>query len=134
MSIRYLVVDDEQLARKLVISHASKIESMVLVGEFSNALSSLPVLEKEQVDLIFLDIQMPEVSGLEFIRTLKNPPAIVLTTAHRKFAAEAFDLDVLDYLVKPISFERFLKSYNKAVQYQRVNESGSSSDVVASGV
>lgn len=122
MSTRYLVVDDEQLARKLIIAHASKIEGLVLVDECSNAMAAIKVLEKTPVDIIFLDIEMPELTGLQFVRTMKNPPAIVMTTAHRQFAADAFDLDVVDYLVKPISFERFLKSYNKVVQYQGVNE------------
>src|SRR5690242_4715151 len=117
MSMKYLVVDDEQLARKLIVSHASKVEGLILVEECASAIAAIKVLEKLSVDVIFLDVEMPELSGLQFLRTMKNPPAIVMTTAHRKFAADAFDLDVVDYLVKPISFERFLKAYNKLVQY-----------------
>jgi DNA-binding LytR/AlgR family response regulator len=134
MSVRYLVVDDEQLARKLIIAHASKIEGLVFVDECSSAIATIKILERTSVDLIFLDIEMPELDGLQFVRTMKNPPAIVMTTAHRQFAADAFDLDVVDYLVKPISFERFLKSYNKLVQYLRINEPAEKSAEAPAGV
>lgn len=113
MKFNCLIVDDEPMARKLIVSHASKIEGLEIVGECSNALEAINQLRSKSIDLIFLDIQMPELSGLDFIKTLKNPPAIILTTAHRDFAIEAFDLNVMDYLLKPISFERFLKSVNK---------------------
>jgi DNA-binding LytR/AlgR family response regulator len=113
MKFKYIVIDDEPLARKLVISHASKIELLELSGECSNAIDAISVLRRSNADLIFLDIEMPELSGLELIKGLKNPPAIILITAHRDFAVEAFELNVVDYLVKPISFERFLKSADK---------------------
>jgi DNA-binding LytR/AlgR family response regulator len=113
MKYKYLIVDDEPLARKLVGSHASKIEGLELSGECGNAIEASNFLRTHTVDLIFLDIQMPEITGLQFINTLKNPPAIILTTAFREFAPEAFELDVVDYLLKPISFERLLKSVNK---------------------
>lgn len=113
MKYKYLIVDDEPLARKLIASHASRIESLELAGECAMAVEAVNLLRLKPVDLIFLDIQMPELSGLDFIRTLKNPPAIILITAHRDFGVEAFDLDVLDYLLKPVSFDRFLKSVNK---------------------
>lgn len=113
MKLKYLVVDDESLARKLIISHASKIEGLELKGECKDAIEASNFLRNHQVDLIFLDIQMPEIDGLQFIRTLNKPPAIIFTTAFREFAPEAFDLDVVDYLLKPISFDRLLKSVNK---------------------
>ena len=113
MKFKYLIVDDEPFARKLVASHASKIEGLELAGECGDAIEASNLLRTHSVDLIFLDIQMPEITGLQFINTLKNPPAIILTTAFRDFAPEAFDLDVVDYLLKPISFERLLKSVNK---------------------
>jgi DNA-binding LytR/AlgR family response regulator len=113
MKYKYLIVDDEPLARKLVASHASKIEGLELSGECGNAIDASNFLRTHAVDLIFLDIQMPEITGLQFINTLKSPPAIILTTAFRDFAPEAFELDVVDYLLKPISFERLLKSVNK---------------------
>ncbi len=113
MKFKYLIVDDEPLARKLIASHASKMENMELAGECTNALAAINLLRSKSINLIFLDIQMPELSGLDFIRALTDPPAIILTTAHRDFAIEAFDLNVVDYLLKPISFERFLKSVSK---------------------
>jgi DNA-binding LytR/AlgR family response regulator len=113
MKYKYLIVDDEPLARKLIASHTSKIEGLELAGECGNAIEATNFLRNKSVDLIFLDIQMPEMSGLQFISTLKNPPVIILTTAFREYAPEAFDLNVVDYLLKPISFERLLKSVNK---------------------
>jgi DNA-binding LytR/AlgR family response regulator len=113
MKAKCLIVDDEPLARKLIASHVAKVEALSLIGECTSAFEAINQVRTKTVDLIFLDIQMPELSGLDFIRSLKNPPSIILTTAHRDFAIEAFDLDVLDYLLKPISFERFLKSVNK---------------------
>lgn len=113
MKYKYIVVDDEPLARKLVISHAAKIELLELEAECSSAAQAISVMYKTNVDLLFLDIEMPELSGLELIKGLRNPPAIILITAHRDFAVEAFELNVIDYLVKPISFERFLKAVNK---------------------
>jgi two-component system, LytTR family, response regulator LytT len=113
MKFKYLIVDDEPLARKLIFSHTSKIEGLELLGECGDAIEASNFLRNRQVDLIFLDIQMPEIDGLQFISTLKKPPAIILTTAFRDFAPEAFDLDVIDYLLKPISFDRLLKAVNK---------------------
>lgn len=108
-----LIVDDEPFARKLMASHISKIENLTAAGECATAVEAITFLQKKKVDLIFLDIQMPEITGLQFIKTLKNPPAIIFVTAHREFAFEAFDLNALDYLQKPISFERLLKAVNK---------------------
>ena len=113
MKFKYVIVDDEPLARKLISSHASKIEGLEFYGECSNAIEASNLLRNKKVDLIFLDIQMPEIDGLKFINTLKNPPGIIITTAHRDFGPEAFELDVIDYLLKPIRFERLLKSVNK---------------------
>jgi DNA-binding LytR/AlgR family response regulator len=124
MKFKYLIVDDEPLARKLIASHASKIESLELVGECGNAIEAANLLRTRSVDLIFLDIQMPEMTGFQLASTLKNPPAIILTTAFRDYAPEAFDLNVVDYLLKPISFERLLKSVNKF--FDRTIEKGNS--------
>ncbi len=122
MKYKYLIVDDEPLARKLIASHASKIEGLELSGECGNAIEAANFLRNKTVDLIFLDIQMPEMTGLQFVSTLKNPPAIILTTAFRDYAPEAFDLNVVDYLLKPISFERLLKSVNKYFDRELVKE------------
>lgn len=113
MKFRYLIVDDEPLARKLIISHAAKIEGLELAGECGNAIEAMNFLRVRTVDLVFLDIQMPEVTGIQFVQSLKNPPFIIFTTAYRDFAPEAFELEAIDYLLKPISFERFAKSVNK---------------------
>ncbi len=113
MKFTCLIVDDEPLARKLMAAHVEKIEGLELVGECGDAIEAANFLRTRKVNLIFLDIQMPEITGLQFIGTLKNPPAVILTTAYRDFAPEAFDLDVVDYLLKPISFERVLKAANK---------------------
>lgn len=103
-------------ARKLIVSHAARIEGLELVVECSSAMAAIDQMRSTKVDLMFLDIQMPQVTGLEMLRTMKDLPAIIITTAHRDFAIDAFELDVLDYLVKPISFERFLKATNKYFQ------------------
>lgn len=113
MTSKCLIVDDEPLARKLLANHASKVEGLEVVGECANAMEAFGTLRTQPVDLVFLDIQMPEISGLQLVQTLKNPPAIIFTTAFREFAPEAFECDAIDYLVKPISFERFLKSVHK---------------------
>lgn len=113
MSYQFLIVDDEPLARRLIQSHASKIEGLKASGECKDALEAANYLRTRPVDLVFLDVQMPELNGFEFLRTLKNPPAVIFTTAHRKFATEAFEVDAIDYLVKPIAFERFVKAVNK---------------------
>ena len=132
MKFKFIVVDDEPLARKLIASHASRVESLELVGECATAVEAINLLRTKSVDLIFLDIQMPELSGLDFIRTLKNPPVIILITAHREFALEAFDLDVCDYLLKPVSFDRFLKSINKYFDRASVPIDESNNRVVVS--
>ncbi len=113
MKFKYLIIDDEPLARKLILSHASKIDGLEFVAECGNAMEAISLIRTKSVDLIFLDIQMPEMTGFQFASTLKNPPAIILTTAYRDFAPEAFDLNVIDYLLKPISFERMMKAVNK---------------------
>ena len=113
MKSRILIVDDEPLARKLLVGYAARIEALHLVAECGSALEAAQYLRSQRVDLIFLDIQMPELTGLQWAATLVHPPALILTTAYRDFAPEAFDLEVVDYLLKPISFERFLKAVNK---------------------
>lgn len=113
MKTRCLIIDSEPLARDLVRSHIEKLENFEIVAECSNAMKALDLLREKPVDLIIIDIQMPDISGIDFLKSLKNPPKIIITTAYREFALEAFELDALDYLLKPVSFDRFLKAINK---------------------
>ena len=113
MKIRCIIIDDEPLAISVIKNHLSEFQNIELVATFSTAISALQTIEENEIDVIFLDINMPKMSGLEFLRTLTNKPHIVITTAYREFAVESFDLDVLDYLVKPIPFGRFLKAIHK---------------------
>lgn len=113
MKIKCIIIDDEPLAISVIKNHLSEIQNIELVATFNTAIAALPTIESNEIDVIFLDINMPKMSGLEFLRTLTNSPHIVITTAYREFAVESFELNVLDYLVKPIPFGRFLKAINK---------------------
>ncbi len=110
---RCLIIDDEPLGIKLIKTHLDKIESFEVVGECHSALKAVEYLKTEKIDLIFLDINMPEISGIDFLKTLTDPPYVIITTAYREYAIEGYDLDVVDFLLKPISFERFLKAINR---------------------
>lgn len=113
MKTKCLVVDDEPLARDLIRSHVEKLENFEIVAECSDAIQAFQALREHQTDLIFMDIQMPQITGIDFLKTLKHPPKVIITTAFREYALDGFDLDVVDYLLKPITFERFLKAINK---------------------
>jgi DNA-binding LytR/AlgR family response regulator len=114
--IKCLVIDDEPLAREILRQHINGVNALELAGTCSNAVEAISFLNEQPVDLLFLDIQMPQLLGTNFIRTLKNPPKVIFTTAYRKYAVEGFELDAVDYILKPISFERFLKAVNKVLQ------------------
>ena len=114
MEIKAIIVDDEPLARNVIIEYARKLPSLTIIGECNDAISAHNVMQKNQVDLIFLDINMPKLNGIEFLKTLKNPPLVVLTTAYSEFAMDGFELNVTDYLKKPFSFERFCKAFFRA--------------------
>ncbi len=114
--IACLAVDDEPLALSVLEKYIGSVANLELVGSCQNAVQALEILQQYKVDLIFLDIQMPQIMGTDFIRTLKKSPKIIFTTAFRKYAVEGFELDAVDYLLKPISFERFLKAVNKVLQ------------------
>ena len=114
--IHCLIVDDEPPAREILKQHIAGVEALELAGTCSNAVEAVSFLKEHPVDLLLLDIQMPQLLGTNFIRTLKNPPKVIFTTAYRKYAVEGFELDAVDYLLKPISFERFLKAVNKVLQ------------------
>ncbi len=116
MKTKCLVIDDEPLARDLMRSHIEKLENFEIVAECGDAMKALQELRNYHVDLMFMDIQMPQITGIEFLKTLKYPPKVIITTAYREYALDGFELDVVDYLLKPITFERFLKSINKYYQ------------------
>lgn len=118
--MKCIIVDDEPLAIEILESYVSRIEQLRLSGTFRNAIAAFTLLQQEQVDLIFLDIQMPKLSGIEFLKTLKSPPKVIFTTAFRDYALEGFDLEIADYLLKPISFERFLKAVAKVMHKDAV--------------
>lgn len=111
--IRCLVIDDEPLAREAIKTYIDKMPDLAFAAECENSLQAMVALREENIDLIFLDIEMPEIDGIAFLKQLKNNYAVIFTTAYRNYAVEAFDLDVIDYLLKPISFERFTTSVNK---------------------
>src|SRR5258705_667206 len=114
--IQCLVIDDEPPARDVIKKYIAGIDLLELSGECSNAVETLSFLQANSVDLLFLDIKMPHILGTSFLRTLKNPPKVIFTTAFRKYAVEGFDLNAVDYLLKPIGFERFLQAVNKVLQ------------------
>ncbi|RBW55304.1 DNA-binding response regulator [Tenacibaculum sp. E3R01] len=113
MKIKCLLVDDEPLAIKLIENHISKIDSLQVVATCNNAIKAFEILSTQEIDLLFLDIKMPNITGIDFLKTIKNPPKTIFTTAYRDYAIESYDLDVVDYLLKPITFERFFKSIDK---------------------
>jgi DNA-binding LytR/AlgR family response regulator len=113
MKLKCIIVDDEEAAHGVLRNYIERLNYLELVGEAYNAIEAGDILLNQTVDIMFLDINMPEISGLEFISTLNNPPKVILTTAYSEFALDAFDLGVVDYLLKPVPFVRFLKSINK---------------------
>ncbi len=116
MKIKCLLVDDEPLAMEILESYIEQVPNLELVGKCDNALQAYEILRKQEIDLIFLDIEMPQLSGIEFINTLEIVPSVIFTTAHRRYAFEGYELDVLDFLLKPVSFGRFLKAINKLIR------------------
>lgn len=112
--VRCLIVDDEPMARDVIRKYIENVPSLCIAGEFANAIDATLFLQGDTVDMIFLDIRMPQLSGTDFVRSLHQVPKIIFTTAHKEFAHEGFELDVVDYLLKPIRFDRFLRAVNKA--------------------
>lgn len=118
--LKCIVVDDEPLAQEVLERYLQNIREIELVTSCSNALEAFEVLNNDTIDLMFLDISMPVISGLDFLRSLHKAPAVIITTAHPDFALQGYDLDVVDYLVKPVSLERFIKAVNKAIERVRL--------------
>ena len=116
MKINCIAVDDEPLALDIIRAYCAKVPFLNLSGTFSNAIDTLEYLRHNTVDLMFLDIQMEELTGIQLLNSLKNKPLVIFTTAYDQYALQGFDLDVLDYLLKPIPFERFVKGENKALE------------------
>jgi DNA-binding LytR/AlgR family response regulator len=122
MKIKCIIVDDEPLARKGLKEYIADVDFLELAGEFEDPLKAMETLKKGEVQLLFLDIQMPKITGLDFFKSLQQPPPVIFTTAFPQYALDGFEVNALDYLVKPISFERFLKAVLKAKEYYEVRE------------
>ena len=116
MNLSCLIVEDEPLARNLLTEYVRKVPYLTLVDACSSPLAAIEVLRKNTIDVMFLDIQMPEITGITLLKTLQKKPLVILTTAYSEYALESYELDVLDYLLKPVTFERFLRAVDKANQ------------------
>lgn len=119
MKIKCLIVDDEDLAIDVIEEYINRIDYLQLEGKCKSAVEALSVLNSKQIDLLFLDIQMPGLTGIQLLKNLSNPPCVIFTTAYSEFALESYELEALDYLIKPIPFERFIKAINR---YFKINQ------------
>jgi DNA-binding LytR/AlgR family response regulator len=128
LTIKCIITDDEPFARKGLQGYVDKIDFLDLKGVCENAIELNSLLKKEPVDLLFLDIEMPYLTGIEFLKQLPAPPRVIFTTAYEKYALQGFELEVLDYLLKPISFDRFLRAANKAFDYFRLQQAPAMGD------
>ena len=126
MNYKCLIVDDEPIARSILVEYLGDIQDVEIVGELSNPIEVANFIEETPVDILFLDINMPKLSGVQVLKNLKNPPLVIFTTAYSEYAVEAFELEAFDYLVKPIALDRFLKAVNNAKR--RIKEK--TSDIV----
>jgi DNA-binding LytR/AlgR family response regulator len=124
--IRCLAIDDESLALDLIEDNIRKVPFLELVKGCKSAFEAMEILQNEKIDILFLDIQMPDITGIQFLKSLQTRPLVIFTTAYEKYALEGFELDVIDYLLKPFSFDRFLKAINKAQDYLHLKGSNAS--------
>lgn len=127
MKLNCLIIDDEPVARKGLEEYVTEVEFLHLAGKCENAVKGSALLHDGKIDLLLLDIHMPKLSGIEFLKTLKNPPMVIFTTAYSEYALEGYSLDIIDYLVKPIPFERFLKAVQKAHDFYVLKQKAESS-------
>jgi DNA-binding LytR/AlgR family response regulator len=130
MKLNCLIVDDEPVGRRGLAEYVREVSSLNLIAECENALKAGDLLNQHSIDLIFLDIQMPKLSGVDFLKTLKSPPMIIFTTAFSEYAIEGYSLDIVDYLLKPISFDRFLKAVQKAIDIHSLRSQPGSRNAV----
>ncbi|NQY37768.1 MAG: response regulator transcription factor [Alteromonadaceae bacterium] len=127
MKLNYLIIDDEPIAHTLIENFAADLEYMNLIGNCHNAMTALPLLKTQQIDLIFLDINMPKLTGFEFLKTLPNPPQVIIISAHKEYALESYEYTITDYLLKPFNFERFFKSIQKVMDKLATSEKSAQS-------
>ncbi|MDB5228264.1 MAG: DNA-binding response regulator [Bacteroidota bacterium] len=126
--IRALIIDDEPIARQIVSTYCSYFKNIEVAGECENAIQAMEYLQKEKIDLLFLDINMPVLTGIDFLRTLTNKPAVIITTAYQQYALDGYDLSITDYLLKPFSLERFVKAVNKVIEVPQTVVTTSTAD------
>jgi DNA-binding LytR/AlgR family response regulator len=131
-SINCIIIDDEPLSRKGLKEYIAEIDFLNLLGEFDNPLGATSMLGSSEVQLLFLDIQMPKITGLDFFKALKQPPPVIFTTAYPQYALDGFEVNALDYLVKPISFDRFLKAAMKAKEFYEIRQKNMDEQIPAS--
>lgn len=131
MMIQCLAIDDESLALDLIEDNIRKIPFLELVKGCKSAFEAIDIIQNQRIDLIFLDIQMPDISGIQFLKSLPEKPLVIFTTAFEKYAVEGFELNVIDYLLKPFSFDRFFKAVNKARDYLHLKETAVSAGTVS---
>ena len=129
--INCIAIDDEELALELLEDNIKKVPFLNLVGIFTNPLKAMKLIQEQGIDLVFLDIQMPELSGLQLIKSIQQKPMFILVTAYEKFALEGYDLDVVDYLLKPVPLERFIKACNKAADFYQLKQRAKSANFSA---
>ncbi|NQU55167.1 MAG: response regulator transcription factor [Bacteroidetes bacterium] len=122
MEVRALITDDEPLAQNVIQQYAQKLPDLTIVGTCNDAICAHKFLQEEKVDLLFLDINMPKLSGISFLKNLKNPPLVIFTTAYSEYALEGFELNAIDYLKKPFSFDRFCKAYFRAEELLQLKQ------------
>jgi DNA-binding LytR/AlgR family response regulator len=122
MKIRCIIIDDEPLAHRVIERYSENVPFLEIVAKCFNAIEAIEVMHNQQVDLLFLDINMPKLTGMEFLKTLKNPPLVIITTAYAEYAIQGYEMDVVDYLMKPFAFDRFFRAIQKAEDILRSKE------------